>query len=57
MARIYQIKEIRRVMTHKVEGTDLNEKGLPKAAANLKKKFTITADHGSELNVSEEGDF
>ena len=56
-ARIHQIKEIRRVMTHKVEGTNLKGKGSPKEAANLKKKFTMTAEHGSELNVSEDGGY
>ncbi len=44
-------------MTLKVEGTDLKGKGSPKVAANLAKKFTMTANHGSELNIdiSEDG--
>ena len=42
-------------MTHTVEGTDLKGKGSPKEAAKLNKKFTMTAEHGSELNVSDDG--
>ena len=54
-ARIHQIREIRRVMTYTVEVTDLKGKGSPKEAAKLNKKFTMTAEHGSELNVSDDG--